>query len=105
MNDALNCADELADCSVDAALYVLGALSPENTSAFEQRLRSGCPYCSAQAEQFAMVAEYLSLAVKPVEPPADLRTRLLDRIRSRHMVSEPLPSEHMRIVRSSEEPG
>ena len=81
MNDNLQYEEALDDCAVDAALYVLGTLPPEKAEAVEQRLRSGCPYCSAQAEQYAEVVEHLSLLAKPVEPRPELRQRLLDRIK------------------------
>ena len=102
MNNDARFADELEECTVDAALYVLGSLALEKATAFEQRLRSGCPYCCAQAEQYAAVAEHLSVSLTPVEPRADLRERLLERIKPRDKAPE--PSEHMKIVRSHEAP-
>jgi len=97
MND-----ENLEDCTVEAALYALGALPVEKASAVEQRLRSGCEFCLAQVERYAAVAEQLSLAVKPVEPSSQLRQRLLDRIEVRDKTAE--PSEHMKLVRANDAP-
>jgi quercetin dioxygenase-like cupin family protein len=102
MNDATRYADEIEDCAADAALYVLGALPPETARNFELRVRSGCPYCSTQAEQFAVVAEHLSVSLEPVAPPPALRQRLLDRIQPRG--KSPDPDKHMRVVRSGDAP-
>jgi anti-sigma factor ChrR (cupin superfamily) len=102
MNNNVRFADELEECAVDAALYVLGSLTLEKATAFEQRLRSGCAYCCAQAEEYIAVAEHLAMSVTPVEPRADLREWLLNRIKPRDKA--PLPSEHMKIVRSDEAP-
>jgi anti-sigma factor ChrR (cupin superfamily) len=91
---------DLKDCAIDVALYAWGALDPQKASAVEQRLRSGCGYCLAQAEHYAVVAEQLSLSVTPVEEaPAELRRRLLDRI-ERDKSSE--RSERMKIVRRND---
>lgn len=95
--------DEVRDCAGDAALYVLGALTPDNAGAFELRLRSGCPYCAKQAEQFASVAEQLPLALNPVAARPELRQRLLDRIQD-----QPRPgkaseaSKRLKLVRNGE---
>jgi len=97
MNNGIHFEGELASCAEDAALYALGALPPEEASAFELRLGTGCPYCAAQARHFALVAEQLSLSVSPVAPRPELRRRLLDRILPPHTAPE--PSQHMRIVR------
>src|SRR4051794_9458412 len=92
----------LEDCAADAALYVLGALSPEMAGAFELRLRSGCSYCSMQAEHFTVIAENLSLAANPVEPRPALRQRLLDRLQIRKDATQ--PSKQMKVVRSGDAP-
>jgi anti-sigma factor ChrR (cupin superfamily) len=70
----------LEECALDAALYSLGALPPDETRAFERRLKSGCPFCTAEASQYAVIAEHLAMAVAPVQPPPALRERLLNRI-------------------------
>jgi mannose-6-phosphate isomerase-like protein (cupin superfamily) len=97
MND-----EDLEDVTNEAALYALGALPAEKTSAVEQRLRSGCGFCAAQVERYAAVAEHLALSVRPVAPRAELRQRLIDRIERRGQTVP--PSEHMQIVRGTEAP-
>jgi anti-sigma factor RsiW len=102
MNNNSQFAEALDDCAVDAALYVLGTLPPEKAGAVEQRLRSGCPYCAAQAEHYAAVAEHLSLAAAPVEPRPELRKRLLDRIKP--FDAPPQAFEQRKIVRGNDGP-
>jgi quercetin dioxygenase-like cupin family protein len=63
-----------------AALYALGKLPSAEAGRFEQRLKSGCPFCLAEMEGNQLVLDQLALAVKPVQPPASLEARLLERI-------------------------
>jgi anti-sigma-K factor RskA len=61
----------------EIAAYVLGALNPEETRDVERHLED-CPRCQA-ALRWAMPAiNALPEAVEQVEPPASLRTRLLN---------------------------
>ncbi len=92
--------DELEDCAVEVALFALGALPEENARAVEQRLRSGCPFCLAKAEHYALVAEQLALSVSPVQPPPELRSKLLNRIKSGETSAALL--EHRKVVRVDE---
>ncbi len=101
MNKAKDLRNEMEGCAADAANYALGTLTQEEAHAFEQRLRSGCPFCLAQAEQYAVVTEQLSVSVDPVQPAAALKTRLMDRIQPKTV---PVPSPHMTIVRGSDSP-
>jgi anti-sigma factor RsiW len=94
--------DEQDDCATDAALYVLGTLPLAEAQCFEQRLRSGCKFCAAQAEHYAAVAEHLSFSAPAVAPEPVLRQRLLERIKLRSRSSE--TGEHMRIVRGHDSP-
>jgi quercetin dioxygenase-like cupin family protein len=102
MNFDQQFSDELEDCAADSALYVLGALPFEMASAFEQRVRSGCRFCSAQAQLYASVAEQLSFAAPAIEPRPELREKLLSRIKSKER--PPQASEHTTIVRGNEAP-
>jgi quercetin dioxygenase-like cupin family protein len=102
MNNDPQFAEALEDCAVDAALYALGTLPREKAGAVEQRLRSGCPFCSAQAEHYAAVAEHRSLAAAPVEPRPEVRQRLLDRIKPRD--AAPQAFEQRKIVRGNDAP-
>ena len=63
------------------SLYVLGALEGEALDTFEKRVAEGCATCRA-VEEFQNVANQLGSSVKPVQPPPELRERLLGRIRS-----------------------
>ena len=88
--------EELDDCTVEAALYALGALPPDKARAVEERLHSGCSLCLAEVQNYSLVAEELSLSLKPIAPPPELRRRLLERIAQD---AEAAVGEHMRIVR------
>ncbi len=77
-----------------AALYSLGALSLEETREFEQHLAAGCEVCRAEVRAYGDVAADLPLATAEVQPPPDLRRRVLERI------AEPAPRMH--VVRHTE---
>jgi anti-sigma-K factor RskA len=63
-----------------AAPYVLGALEPDERSRFEAHLLE-CTECTALVNDLAQGVITLDRALA-VEPPPDLRTRVLDGIRS-----------------------
>jgi ChrR Cupin-like domain len=67
----------IEEIQAQAALYVLGALPPEEAARFEQRLRSGCPLCHAEFDACEVVAEVLPLAAPEAVPPPHLRARIL----------------------------
>lgn len=60
-----------------AAGYAANALEPEEEHTFVDHLR-GCDRCRATLASLEEVTAQLGLAVEPAEPPADLRTRILD---------------------------
>ena len=62
-----------------AALYALGALEGKERQQFEKLVADGCATCRA-VEEFQDVATHLGSSVKPVQPPPQLRQKLLDRI-------------------------
>jgi len=64
-----------------AALYVLDLLSPAEKAAFEDHLRQGCPACQAELQSFQNLAGQLGFAAAPARPSAELRERLLRRVR------------------------
>jgi anti-sigma factor ChrR (cupin superfamily) len=74
---------EIEDCCSSAALYALGALPPEEERQFRQRIQSGCPLCTAESAASAEVANLIGMSLPPVQPPASVRERLLDRIRAK----------------------
>jgi anti-sigma factor ChrR (cupin superfamily) len=102
MNNHTQFTEQLEDCATDAALYALGTLPAEKAKAVELRLRSRCPFCLAQAEHYAAVAEQLSLSVAPVEPPPALREWLLERLNVSDAGYE--PGQHRKVVRGHDAP-
>jgi hypothetical protein len=61
----------------DAALYALGALSPDEAEKFRQRLGAGCSLCNALLEDCERVVTLLPLTAPEVEPPPGIRARLM----------------------------
>ena len=59
-----------------AGLYVLGALTRRECEALEAHLH-GCEACSAEVRRLTPVASALSLSVPQVDPPLDLRRRVI----------------------------
>jgi len=62
----------------NAYLYVLGALSPDETADFEEH-QADCPQCRAEVAEMRAMAAELSAAVA-VAPPAALRSAVLSAI-------------------------
>jgi hypothetical protein len=74
---------------VDVGVYVLGALDPAEREALEAHL-PGCPTCQAELTAVAGLPGLLSRADAPVvhpEPPAEVLTGTLRRIRRRRRVA------------------
>ncbi len=61
------------------AAYLLGALEPGEAAALEQHL-AGCEECRAELEWLRPAVLSLPEAVEVAEPPAGLRTRIMDEI-------------------------
>lgn len=59
-----------------AGLYVLGALAPADRAEFERHLQS-CEACAAEVRSLAAVTSALPHAVPLVDPPANLRSRVI----------------------------
>ena len=78
-----------------AALYALGALSPEETRVFEEHL-AVCAVCREEARSFTATADLLPESLPDAPPPAALRDRLLGRI------AKPEPDSGLHVVRSTE---
>lgn len=64
-----------------AAGYALGSLTPEETAAYEAFLARS-PSARAEAEEFQRVAAALTLDAPPVNPPAQLKARILAQVAS-----------------------
>ena len=71
-----------------AAPYALGALAPEERSAFEAHL-AGCEACRAEVRAFTEVAGLLAYGAPAVEPPAGLRDRVLAEARRVRPIAAP----------------
>lgn len=63
-------------CGSDVAAYALGALSEEETRRFEAHLRT-CEMCQADLEGLRPVVSALPAAAEPVQPPPELRNRIM----------------------------
>jgi hypothetical protein len=63
-----------------AALFALGALPVAEAGAFQQRLTAGCPLCCAEVRACRHAVSLLALTAPQIEPPPDLRARLMDRV-------------------------
>lgn len=86
-----------------AALFALGALSPEDGARFEQRIAAGCSLCRAELRECEEGVSALPLSADEVAPPPSLRARLLASIGA----SEPIAKSAMgegTIVRANETP-
>jgi anti-sigma-K factor RskA len=64
------------DLREQAALYVLGVLASEERKAFETHL-AGCADCTAEVRSLRPTVAALADAVPQVDPPLDLRNRVL----------------------------
>lgn len=75
-----------------AILSALDLLEGEDLAAWNAH-RSGCAECRAAEDDARATAALLAFAVDPVEPPRDLRQRVLDRARpvSLHRARAPRP--------------
>jgi anti-sigma-K factor RskA len=62
--------------SEDVAAYMLGALEPEQTAALERHVE-GCEHCQAEIRWLAPAMQALPESVARVEPPDELRSRIL----------------------------
>ncbi|HEX6688131.1 MAG TPA: anti-sigma factor [Solirubrobacterales bacterium] len=59
--------------------YLLGALDPGEAAELEQHL-AGCEACRSELEWLRPAAQLLPEAVERVEPPAELRTRIMGEV-------------------------
>ena len=63
-----------------AALYALGALEGEEARAFEAHVGGGCDACASELREFEAVVHSLALGAGAAEPPAAVRSCLLERV-------------------------
>ncbi len=67
--------------ATDLGAYVLGALEPEEARAFRGHLDT-CALCRDEVERLALAADHLPLAAAQIEPPPELRRRIMDVVES-----------------------
>ena len=63
------------------AAYALGALEAEERRALEEHLRT-CADCAAEVAEWSDATASLALSAQAVEPPAELRARILESVHS-----------------------
>lgn len=68
---------EHQECTESLGAYILGAL-PDEEAARVQRHLGVCQDCRAQFEWLRVAADALPASVSPVEPPEDLRVRIME---------------------------
>lgn len=64
----------------ELAAYLLGALDPGEAAALEQHL-AGCEECRTELEWLRPAAQLLPEAVERIEPPPELRARIMGEVR------------------------
>ncbi|MDX6601124.1 MAG: hypothetical protein QOF13_326 [Solirubrobacterales bacterium] len=67
--------------SDEIAAYLLGALEPGEAAELERHL-AGCEECRTELERLRPAAQLLPESVERVEPPRELRGRLMDQVRT-----------------------
>ena len=75
------------------ALFVLGALTPEERAEFEAHL-VGCSECAAEVRSLGAVPAMLAQAVPQVEPSPALRDRVLRSVAGGHFKAEQARAPH-----------
>lgn len=60
-------------------VYALGCLDNDEAQLVSNHIRC-CPDCQAELRAYQAVVDALALAIPLIEPPPDLKTRLLRRI-------------------------
>ena len=72
----------------DLAAYVLGALEPGEAAELERHIAS-CEECRVEFDWLRPAAQLLPESVERLEPPAELRARLFEQVRSEAVRPEP----------------
>lgn len=93
--------DELRE---QAALYVLGALAPQDRTAFDAHLAT-CADCAAEVRWLAAVPAMLAQTVPQVEPPPALRERMLRSVGAAPVGDIPAVTPGMPRVMLRDRPG
>ncbi|MBV9678828.1 MAG: hypothetical protein JO185_21000, partial [Acidobacteriaceae bacterium] len=61
-------------------LFVLGALERDQAFEIEQHLRDNCPYCQPKVQEAQALMAAFATVTDRVEPPKQLRDRVLSSI-------------------------
>jgi len=69
------------DIQADLGLYALGSLDPEERQAIDRHLAEGCDSCSRELAAWRELVGLMPLEL-PAAAPADLKARLLARVRA-----------------------
>lgn len=78
----------------DVAAYMLGALEPEEMAALEQHAED-CERCRREIRWLAPAVQVLPETVDRVEPPPQLRARLMEEVEAEgRAAAEPAPARH-----------
>lgn len=72
---------ERNDCGHEAAAYVLGALEAPEAAAFRRHM-TGCSVCRNEVLALEQAADALPMAAPQVDPPADLKRRVMTEVRA-----------------------
>ena len=75
----------------DIAAYLLGALEPGEAAELERHI-AGCPECEQELQRLRPAVRVLPETVERVEPPAALRGRLMEQVRSEAAGSQAAPA-------------
>ena len=62
------------------SIYALGALDGEELREFEAHLKTGCPLCGQQIQEYGEMVASIPEALPNVRPSLDLKTRLMARL-------------------------
>jgi anti-sigma-K factor RskA len=62
------------------SIYALGALDGEELREFEAHLKTGCPLCGQQIQEYGETVASIPEALPNVKPSADLKSRLMARL-------------------------
>ena len=84
-------------CKEMLALHALSALDGGEERELQEHLKT-CAICRLESEQWQATAAALAYVATPVEPPAELRERILERIRTE---DQTVPSEAAKVLEFS----
>ncbi|MGH7927666.1 MAG: hypothetical protein ACREQV_07715, partial [Candidatus Binatia bacterium] len=70
-----------------SAMYALGALDGQELEEYETHLASNCAVCEAHLRETREALNLLHRSLRPLSPPAHLKTRIFDHITRERVVS------------------